>query len=222
MMKIYLGCLAAVLCGYTAVAQESPARSMREIKPGSVFLKPGVGGFFKLGRIDNSLAPNLEAHAKSLRNGFVWSLDGAVMISRRDYIGATFSRTNQSGSFNNTIGLPGGSMSFRIDNTETIGYTGLHYGNMMPVNHKNTVFFHTRAGLGLFSYRSTFSGNAIGNTEFKESNIGFQLGAGLEARLGNAVSWVADADLLSGNVKIEGEKENLSQIRLTTGLLFRF
>lgn len=223
MMKVYLVCMAAVVCSYTGVAQEASPKPMKDLKPGAIFLKPGVGGFFKLGRIESSLPPNLEAHVKSLRNGFVWSFDAAVMISKRDYIGATFSRSSQSGRFNNTIGVPGGgSMSIPIDNTEAIGYTGLHYGNMLPFNHKNTVFFHTRAGLGLFSYRSKFTGSAIGTTEFKESNVGFQLGAGFEVRLGNAISWVGDADLLSGNVKIDGEKENLSQIRATTGLAFRF
>jgi len=84
------------------------------------------------------------------------------------------------------------------------------------------VFLHLRVSFGFCNYRSQFSALENGNIEIKESNIGFQLGAGLEARLNSGVSWVMDSDLIYGSVKLEDEKENLTQIRLTTGLSFRF
>lgn len=93
---------------------------------------------------------------------------------------------------------------------------------MQSLGPKRNAFWHTRAGLGLFNYESNFSGNFGQDLNYKESNFGFQLGTGVEVRLGSGISWVADIDLLTGNVKVENEKENLSQIRTSTGLLFRF
>lgn len=223
MIKKYFACFVSFMFLFSAFAQEASTSSMKEIKSGSVFVKPALGGFFKLGSVDDNLSPSLEDHVRKLRSGFIWTLDGGVMISKSDYIGATFSRTNKSGSFSNTIFFPGGgSNSFSIDNSETIQYIGLHYGNMQSLGPKRNAFWHTRAGLGLFNYESNFSSNFSQDVNFKESNFGFQLGTGVEVRLGSSISWVADIDLLTGNVKIEDEKENLSQIRASTGLLFRF
>jgi hypothetical protein len=144
------------------------------------------------------------------------------MISGKDYIGATFARTNKSGTISNAIFIPGGSLVFSIDNTETIQYIGAYYGNMQAINTRGNLYWHSRAGLGIFSYQSKVTNSISGNMALKESNIGFQVGTGLEVRLGNALSWVVDVDLLTGNVKIEGERENLSQLRATTGLMLRF
>jgi opacity protein-like surface antigen len=222
MKKNFFVMFALLLCGLAGNSQEAESTAFKQIKAGSVFLKPGFGGFFKVGRLDDELPTALEDHAKKLRSGFVWGIDGGVMISENDYIGATFSRSNRSGSFRNSLFFPGGSVIFTIDNTETIQYVGAYYGNRQAINPQNKVFLHSRAGLGFWNYRSQFFSQESGNFELKESNIGFQLGAGLEARVTSGVSWVLDADLLTGNVKIEDEKENLSQIRVSTGLLFRF
>jgi hypothetical protein len=222
MVKTIIACIVWIFCFHSGISQEANISDLKEVKPGSVFLKPGLGGFFKLGRIDDELSPEMEDLAKKLKSGFVWSVDGGVMISSSSYIGATFSRTNQSGSFRNFIFQPGGSIVFNIDNTETIQYFGAYYGHMQALNSRKSIFWHSRAGIGFWNYQCQFSAEGTEAIEFKESNIGFQLGTGLEFRLANVVSWVIDVDLLSGNVKIEDEKENLSQIRATTGLLFRF
>lgn len=215
-------CFVCLFGFFYAKAQEERIASLKEIKAGSVFIKPGVGAFFKTGRIADDLLPPVEELVRQFRNGFVWTLDGAVMISSKDYIGATFARTSKLGTISNTISVPGGSIFFSIDNTETIQYLGAYYGNMQNLNRKGNLYWHSRAGLGIFTYQSKVTNSISGNLEFKESNIGFQVGTGLEVRIANAISWVVDVDLLTGNVKIEDERENLSQIRTTSGLMLRF
>jgi hypothetical protein len=223
MVKVILMCMVCFFCFHESSSQDNEPIELKEVKAGSAFFKLGLGRFSKLGRIDNGLTPEMEELAKKLRSGFVFTVDGGVMISSSSYIGATFSRTGRSGSFNNIIFLPRGNFtSFKVDVDEKVQYLGAYYGNMQALNRSKSIFWHSRAGVGFWNYQSQITTPGIAAIDIKESNIGFQLGTGLEVRLANFVSWVVDVDLLSGNVKVDGEKENLSQIRGSSGLLFRF
>jgi hypothetical protein len=223
MQKSYLLTALCFLFFFGGNAQQNLSETGNNPQPGRFFIRPGAGMFFKLAGVDESLPPTVKEHAKNLRNGFVWGIDGGYMISENDYLGLTFSTSKKSGEFDlltniNPITPP---IPVKVNNTESIRYTGLYYGNRRATNPNNTFFFHYKGGIGLWNYKSEFTSSVL-SEDFKASNIGFQLGLGIEALISPKVGWMLDTDLLTGNVEIEGEKENLGQIRLTTGFVFRF
>lgn len=223
MQKNYLLTCVCILFYFFGNAQKSSPETGNNAKPGRVFIRPGAGMFFRLSGVAETLPPSAQEHAKSLRNGFVWGIDGGYMISENDYLGITFSTSKKSGEFDvSVITSPvTPPILVNVNNTESISYTGLYYGNRRATNPNNTFFFHYKGGIGLWNYKSEFT-SSVFSEDFKESNIGFQLGLGIEALISPKVGWMLDTDLLTGNVEIEGEKENLGQIRLTTGFVFRF
>lgn len=213
--------LFAVACTLFATAAHAQRRPMA-FGDAKYYFKGGYGGFQKLAKTDPSVnGTGLETAIADLKSGTFFALEGGLRVADNQYIGLTYSRSSETAPFRMTFNIGGGNQTITGTLQEQISYIGANYNYALPLGAKGRSAFNLKTGIGYLSYKASVSG--MGQSETASAgNIGFQLGGGFEFSITKNIGLFTDLDLLGGTVTQNEEKENLTQLRYSDGLAFRF
>jgi|GEM_PF-5065934 len=187
------------------------------------YVRGGYGVFQKLAAVDPSVRNSpAEDAINELRNGPFWLVEAGIALGHNLYLGISHSQSSENASFTQRFVTSwGAAIDIPTQVRERIRFTGAHLRQEKSLDRQGRSLLYGRAGVGLFSFHGEASaGNS--KEEIRKSNIGYQLGGGYEFRITRNFGLSADLDFLAGNIEYEGEKENLTQVRLGIGTVIRF
>ena len=198
----------------TATAQSLP--------PGKFIVKAGTGSFYRLARIGaDQRNTYMEAPLKDLRFASYWTAQAGMSFSSSQNLFLVHSRSSHSAGFTYPANGGGSPASAKGTLHERITYSGMLYMYQIFLDEKGRHVFQGGVGVGLWVYhRQTDQYDNISKSRAR--GVGYQTAAAYEFRFSKNIGWYVDFSSPAGCAGTGMEEQNLSQVRLGTGLVCRF